>query len=109
MCPDAERGFRDRMRDIDSFERVSEAGPPILAVKKFARNVSTSRISAFSVELLCGVRCPIAFSLPETAMQLAIAPTCIVMAAHCMPCSQFGSFNSLLPASKYSFRMSNNL
>ena len=42
MCPEAEQAFRDRMRDIDSFERESEGGPPSLAVKKFARNVRIS-------------------------------------------------------------------
>ena len=27
MCPEAERSFRERMRDIDSFERSAEGGP----------------------------------------------------------------------------------
>lgn len=40
MCPAAEEAFRERMRDIDPFERAVEGGPPVLAVKKFARNVS---------------------------------------------------------------------
>ena len=39
MCPQAEQEFRQRMRDIDSFEREVDGGPPNLAVKKFARNV----------------------------------------------------------------------
>lgn len=42
MCPEAEQDFRQRMRDIDSFERIEEGGPPVLAVKKFARNVRIS-------------------------------------------------------------------
>lgn len=39
MCPTKEQQFRERISDIDSFERLREGGPPVLAVKKFARNV----------------------------------------------------------------------
>ena len=42
MCPTKEKLFRERISDIDSFERLEEGGPPVLAVKKFARNVSIS-------------------------------------------------------------------
>ena len=52
MCPDAERQFRDRMRDIDSFEREQEGGPPTLAVKKFARNVSYETFQNFPCLIL---------------------------------------------------------
>ncbi len=43
MCPAKEQDFRQRISDIDSFERVVEGGPALLAVKKFARNVSFAR------------------------------------------------------------------
>ena len=51
MCPAKEQDFRQRISDIDSFERAVEGGPPVLAVKKFARNVRAflySRIQHFS-------------------------------------------------------------
>lgn len=57
MCPDAERSFRERMRDVDSFERAQEGGPPVLAVKKFARNVRRYLSSQYDcnapTEILC--------------------------------------------------------
>lgn len=106
MCPEAETAFRDRMRDIDSFEKISEGGPPILAVKKFARNVSPSQTSASNVHLLSAVPHSLLMGL-GMATRAARPPDYITGTQHCLLSGV--CLSSLLHALKCFFKVINDL